>query len=64
MAGGLSTCLRFLWCVEDFLPRRILCQPYGLSNSIVFVSALRFVCIYLFPSYLLFSPDLNNFILG
>lgn len=34
MTGGLSTCLRFLWYVEDFLPRRILCQPYGLSNRL------------------------------
>lgn len=50
--------------VEDFLPRRILCQPYGLSNSIVLVSAVRVVYIYLFPSYLLFFSDLNNFVVG
>lgn len=64
MTGGLSTCLRLLWYVEDFLPRRILCQPYGLSNSIVFVSAVRLVCIYLLPSCLLFFSDLNNFIVA
>lgn len=54
MAGGLSTCLRLLWYVEDFLPRRLLCQPYGLSNSIVFVSAGRFMYVFSHPTS--FSP--------